>query len=115
MTPFSRWARSQKRNDRFRKRFPSIPLKIADAVGPKTRAILCVHQIGMPCDLAALVEETIALVRPQCEHARISLRWQKPPMSFSQAADPNQLRQVILNLVTNAIEAAGPGGLRCPA
>src|SRR6185436_300603 len=25
------------------------------AIGPATRAILCVHQIGMPCDLAALL------------------------------------------------------------
>ena len=23
-------------------------------IGPRTRAILCVHQIGMPCDVAAL-------------------------------------------------------------
>ncbi len=27
---------------------------VARLIGPRTRAILCVHQIGMPCDLAAL-------------------------------------------------------------
>lgn len=28
---------------------------IADAVTPRTRAIMCVHQIGMPCDMDAIV------------------------------------------------------------
>src|SRR5262249_17897391 len=31
------------------------PDRVADAVGPRTRAILAVHQMGMPCDLARLV------------------------------------------------------------
>lgn len=31
------------------------PKLVERAITPKTRAILCVHQIGMPCDLAALV------------------------------------------------------------
>lgn len=30
------------------------PEDVEAAIGPHTRAILCVHQIGMPCDLAAL-------------------------------------------------------------
>jgi perosamine synthetase len=31
------------------------PARIEEAVTPRTRAILCVHQMGMPCDLAAIV------------------------------------------------------------
>jgi perosamine synthetase len=31
------------------------PAQVERAITPRTRAILCVHQIGMPCDLAALV------------------------------------------------------------
>ena len=31
------------------------PAQVEHAITPRTRAILCVHQIGMPCDLAALV------------------------------------------------------------
>jgi dTDP-4-amino-4,6-dideoxygalactose transaminase len=31
------------------------PALAAEAITPRTRAILCVHQIGMPCDLQALV------------------------------------------------------------
>jgi dTDP-4-amino-4,6-dideoxygalactose transaminase len=30
--------------------------RVEAAIGPRTRAILCVHQLGMPCDLAALAE-----------------------------------------------------------
>ncbi len=32
------------------------PSKIEAAIGPRTRAILCVHQIGMPCDLGAILQ-----------------------------------------------------------
>lgn len=32
------------------------PKEIERAITPKTRAILCVHQIGMPCDLRAILD-----------------------------------------------------------
>src|SRR5262249_22730654 len=32
------------------------PLLIEPAIGKRTRAILCVHQLGMPCDLSAIVD-----------------------------------------------------------
>lgn len=32
------------------------PGKLADALSPRTKAILAVHQVGMPCDLKAIVE-----------------------------------------------------------
>src|SRR6202158_736328 len=31
------------------------PARIADAIGSRTRAILVVHQLGMPCDMEAIV------------------------------------------------------------
>lgn len=31
------------------------PAQLARALSPRTRAILCVHQMGMPCDIAAIV------------------------------------------------------------
>jgi dTDP-4-amino-4,6-dideoxygalactose transaminase len=40
----------------------NIDASLVDAaIGPKTRAILCVHQLGMPCDLTAL--EAVAAAR----------------------------------------------------
>jgi perosamine synthetase len=32
------------------------PARIEEVIGPRTRAILCVHQMGMPCDLAAIMQ-----------------------------------------------------------
>ena len=31
------------------------PQQVAEAVTPRTRAILAIHQMGMPCDLPALL------------------------------------------------------------
>jgi signal transduction histidine kinase len=62
------------------------------------------------CDLAALTDESIVLVRPQCEHAAIALSWRRPSAPSFVNGDPSQLGQVVVNLLTNAIEAAGPGG-----
>jgi len=35
--------------------FNMNPALIEAAIGPRTKAILCVHQMGMPCDLTAIV------------------------------------------------------------
>lgn len=35
--------------------FNMDPALIERAISPRTRAILCVHQMGMPCDLAAII------------------------------------------------------------
>ncbi len=32
------------------------PESVEQCIGPKTRAILCVHQMGMPCDIMSLVD-----------------------------------------------------------
>ena len=39
-----------------RETFNIDPTLVEAAIGPRTKAILAVHQFGMPCDLAALVE-----------------------------------------------------------
>ena len=62
------------------------------------------------CDLGQLVDDTAALIRPRCQHAHIELRWRPAATSVSVKADAHQLNQVVLNLLTNAVDAAGPGG-----
>jgi len=66
-------------------------------------------QLGL-CDLGALIDDAVALLRPRCLHAGIELAARKPESALRLSADAHQLGQVILNLLTNAIEAAGPGG-----
>ena len=39
-----------------RETFNIDPSLVEAAIGPRTKAILAVHQLGMPCDLAAIVE-----------------------------------------------------------
>lgn len=67
-----------------------------------------------PCSLPALVDEAIELLRPQCRHAGLELRWQSPEIGGTGVApipgDAGRLGQLILNILGNAIEAAGPGG-----
>jgi signal transduction histidine kinase len=62
------------------------------------------------CSLPALVSETVELLRPRCRHAGIGLHWQPPPGDHVLVGDPGRLGQLILNVLGNAIEAAGPGG-----
>jgi signal transduction histidine kinase len=62
------------------------------------------------CSVPALVGEAVELVRPQCHHAGIELRWQPPAAESFLDGDPGQLGQLVLNVLGNAVEAAGPGG-----
>jgi signal transduction histidine kinase len=62
------------------------------------------------CSLAALAEEAVHLLGPQCRHAGIELRWRPPAGPCPVVGDPGQLGQLLLNVLGNAVEAAGPGG-----
>jgi dTDP-4-amino-4,6-dideoxygalactose transaminase len=61
------------------------PRRIEEAVTPRTRAVLCVHQMGMPCDLAAIVPVARRHGVPLIEDAacaigsevRIDDRWER--------------------------------------
>jgi perosamine synthetase len=56
------------------------PRRLAAAITPKTRAILAVHQLGMPCDLAAILQVARAHGLPTIEDAACAagsqIRWQ---------------------------------------
>jgi signal transduction histidine kinase len=67
------------------------------------------------CDPRQIVEEVVSLVEPTCEHAGVSLALTRAAEGGVETpdavrADLESLRAAVLNLVTNAIEAAGPGG-----
>jgi signal transduction histidine kinase len=62
------------------------------------------------CDVGQLVEEVAQLLEPACEHAQGSLALEVAPSTGFVRADQESLRAAIVNLGTNAIEAAGPGG-----
>jgi signal transduction histidine kinase len=62
------------------------------------------------CSLPGLVGEAVELLRPQCRHAGIELRWQPPSDDPVLFGDSGRLGQLILNVLGNAVEAAGPSG-----
>ena len=49
------------------------PGRLAEAIGPKTRAVLCVHQIGMPCDMTAILRIARAHRVPVVEDAACAI------------------------------------------
>jgi perosamine synthetase len=49
------------------------PAKLAGAVSPRTKAILAVHQIGLPCDLRAILEFTRPRGLPVVEDAACAI------------------------------------------
>lgn len=64
-----------------------------------------------PCDVAPLLADLSALIEPACRHKKVSLEVRAPASPLPcLRADAGQLRQCLMNLLLNAIEAAGPGG-----
>jgi signal transduction histidine kinase len=63
------------------------------------------------CDLRRAVEEVAALVRPACDHRNVAFEFRHDALDrLELRADADQVRQLIVNLALNAIEAAGEGG-----
>jgi dTDP-4-amino-4,6-dideoxygalactose transaminase len=59
--------------------FNMDPALVEAAIGPRTRAILAVHQLGMPCDLAAILEigkrRSIPVIEDAACAAGSEIRW----------------------------------------
>jgi signal transduction histidine kinase len=58
-----------------------------------------------PLSLTSVLASAVALVRPTCAHAHVELIYHEPASPFWVRGDSDALRQLILNLVLNAIEA----------
>jgi signal transduction histidine kinase len=62
------------------------------------------------CSLIDILNEVVALYRPRCKHANISLHWEPPAEQITLTADSAQLGDIFGNLMGNAIEACGAEG-----
>ncbi|AGA31151.1 sensor histidine kinase [Singulisphaera acidiphila] len=60
-----------------------------------------------------LLDDVALLVEPSCQHAKVLLERRRSGMPIELCADESGVRGAVLNLVLNAIEAAGPGGRIC--
>lgn len=63
-----------------------------------------------PLDLYALAEETLEVIRPECEQAGIELRNELPMDLPPLLADSDRITQVLLNLLDNARRYTPSGG-----
>lgn len=63
-----------------------------------------------PVDVTDLVERTVAGVRPRSELQGVDIRIEPTGEPAVVTADPNQLRQVLYNLLFNALDAQPQGG-----
>lgn len=64
------------------------------------------HLPKQQVSLRTLIEEILPLIGPACQHANIRLDWQRPESEIVVTGEPDSLRQLLLNLLVNAIEAA---------
>ncbi|MBS0262603.1 MAG: HAMP domain-containing histidine kinase [Planctomycetes bacterium] len=68
------------------------------------------HSPPRETDVNQLLDDVALLVQPACEHAAVNLDVWHAEGAVPVLAEPESLRAAVLNLATNAIEAAGSGG-----
>jgi signal transduction histidine kinase len=61
-------------------------------------------------DLNDLTQQCVGVMQPQANRARIIIRTALTPGLLQVMADTRSLRQIVLNLLANAIKFTGPGG-----
>jgi nitrogen fixation/metabolism regulation signal transduction histidine kinase len=64
-----------------------------------------------PCDVKQLLEDLAVLLRAECREKRIEWRWDTAEPSDPAPMDKNQMEQVFVNVLRNAIEAIGEEGV----
>lgn len=62
-------------------------------------------------DLHELIDEVVEMLRPKADRKGIELVYANPPTFV--AADRNRIRQVLINLIDNAIAYSDAGAVRC--
>jgi len=63
-----------------------------------------------PCDLVKLLEDIAMLLAPECQKRRIVWNWEIQEPLESIMMDKNQMEQVFVNILKNAMEAIGEDG-----
>jgi signal transduction histidine kinase len=62
------------------------------------------------CDVNEIANGVAILVAPEADSRRVALRVESFPLPALATVDPDRVRQILLNLVRNGIEAVAEGG-----
>jgi signal transduction histidine kinase len=62
-----------------------------------------------PIDLNQIVADALEVLEPRCERSRVGVVRELSPELPRLEGDPHGLRQVVVNLVANAVQASSPG------
>lgn len=68
------------------------------------------HEPTIAIDLADVAHDAIVLIQPRCQHFGIPLQVDIADDLPDVIAERGQVLQLLVNLLDNAVEAAGPGG-----
>ncbi|MBV8537538.1 MAG: HAMP domain-containing protein [Alphaproteobacteria bacterium] len=63
-----------------------------------------------PVDISAIIDECETMMRTQCEKAGLRFAVEKPPGRLWIHGEPAKLRQIVLNLLSNALKFTATGG-----
>lgn len=63
-----------------------------------------------PTDVKRLVDEILLLMRPELDRRRIAVEWEKSEPPAPIDLDRNQIEQVLVNVLKNAMESIGEDG-----
>lgn len=92
------------RNAKAEGRLISDMLDVSRIIGAKIRLAL------RPVDLATIVAESVETVRPEIDKGEIQVEVDAAEPTHTISADPDRLRQVMENLLLNAIKFTPRGG-----